>query len=224
MKMGNDVAASERRTVLENISWQRYEAVLRELRSRRTARLTYQRGRMEMMTPLEAHIRYTKAIESLVLTLTDALGLRVEGYRTPTLRRHDLQLGTEPDAGFYLQHESAVRGQATVDLMTDPPPDIVFEVELSRSTLNKFAIYQHLQIPEIWRFISQPNQPLTQARLFIHYLDGDRYLEDDYGLAFPFLPANQILHFLRESETDGLMAALRALQQWLSDHQIGEPN
>lgn len=48
---------SEQRLVLEKISWQQFEALLTEMGADRTARFTYDRGRLELMTPLEEHDR-----------------------------------------------------------------------------------------------------------------------------------------------------------------------
>lgn len=167
------------------------------------------------MNPLEEHDRCHKLIESLLLVLADELNVRVEGYPAPTLKRPDLQMGAEPDAAYYIQHAAEMQGKHGVDLSIDPPPDLIFEVELSRSSLNKFALYAALRIPEVWRYISKPGKTFLQGSLFIHYLQGDRYIEEDCGLTFPFLSAGKILQFIDQSDTIGLMPALRNLRQWI---------
>ena len=37
-----------------------------------------------------------------------------------------------------------------MDLAHDPPPDLAIEVEISRSSLDKLAIYGDLGVPEVW--------------------------------------------------------------------------
>jgi Uma2 family endonuclease len=207
--------SSEYRTVLPKITWQKYEALLAEMEETRTARFTFDRGRLEMMKPLEEHDRCSKLIESLLLVVTDELEQPITSYKAPTLKREDLQIGTEPDVGYYIQNCDRMDGRRALDLAVDPPPDLILEVELSRSALNKFAIYAKLGIPEVWRYISKPGDTFLKGQLFIHYLDGDRYLEADHGLAFPFLPAGRILQFIDQSDVEGLPKALRDLRLWV---------
>ncbi|MBF2026687.1 MAG: Uma2 family endonuclease [Oscillatoriales cyanobacterium C42_A2020_001] len=214
---GKPPAPSEYRTVLQKVSWQKYEQLLAEMERDRTARFTYQRGRLEMMAPLEEHERCHKLIESLILTLTDELDIRIESYKTPTLKRQDLQLGTEPETAYYIQNAAKMVRRNSIDLETDPVPDLILEVELSRSSLNKFEIYAELGIPEVWRYISKPGDTFLKGQFFIHYLHGDRYIEEDHGLAFPFLSAGRVLQFIDQSDVSGLPTALRELRIWAEE-------
>jgi len=214
---GKPPAPSEYRTVLQKVSWQKYEQLLVEMERERTARFTYQRGRLEMMTPLEEHERCHKLIESLILTVTDEMDVRIEAYKVPTLKRVDLQLGVEPDTAYYIQNAERMARRNKIDLAVDPVPDLILDVELSRSSLNKFEIYAELGIPEVWRYISKPGETFLKGQFFIHYLNGDRYIEDDCGLAFPFLPAGRILQFIDQSDVSGLPTALRDLRIWVEE-------
>lgn len=212
---GKQPAPSEYRTVLQKIDWQRYEQLLAEMGSDRTTRFTYQRGQLEMMNPLEEHERCHKLIESLILVLVDEMDIPLEGYKVPTLKRMDLQLGVEPDTAYYLQNAALMSRKSAIDLDRDPPPDLILEVELSRSSLNKFEIYAELGIREVWRYISKPGETFLKGNFFIHYLEGDRYIEEDRGLAFPFLTAGRILQFIDQSDALGLPTALRDLRIWV---------
>jgi Uma2 family endonuclease len=213
-------APSEYRTVLSDVSWQKYETLLARTSGDRKARFTFNRGQLEMMNPLEEHERCNKLIESLILVLVDELRGQVEGYMAPTLKRHDLGIGTEPDAGYYVQTAMEMKGKAGIDLMLDPAPDLIFEVELTRSPLNKFAIYAQLGIPEVWRYISKPGETFLQGKFFIHCLHGDRYLEDDFGRVFPFLSGGRILQFIDQSDTIGLAKALQNLRDWMRSRNV----
>lgn len=206
--------SSEYRTVLQQIDWQRYEHLLAEMSGDRTTRFTYDRGQLEMMNPLEEHERCHKLIESLILVLVDEMDIPLESYLAPTLKRADLQLGVEPDTAYYIQNAARMSRRSTIDLDRDPPPDLILDVELSRSSLNKFEIYARLGIQEVWRYISKPGETFLKGNLFIHYLEGDRYIEEDHGLAFPFLPAGRILQFIDQSDALGLPTALRDLRIW----------
>jgi Uma2 family endonuclease len=43
-----------------------------------------------------------------------------------------------------------MRGKTELDLRTDPPPDLVLEVDVSRSSLNRLGIYAALKVAEVW--------------------------------------------------------------------------
>ncbi len=211
---------SEQRLVLEDISWQQFEAILAETGADRTSRFTFDRGRLEMMTPLEEHDRCHKLIESLILVLVEVMKLQVEGYKAPTLKRPDLGLAVEPETGYYLQHVAAVQGKAAIDLALDPPPDLILDVSLSKSTLDRLALYAALSVPEVWCYVSQPGDDFLKGQLQIYGLDAQGYAVSAYSFAFPFLPAGRILQFIDESDALGLMTALRSLRAWLQDVNI----
>jgi Uma2 family endonuclease len=63
--------------------------------------------------------------------------------------REDLACGFEPDACFYLDHADAIAPDRPLDLAVDPPPDLVVEVDITRSSLDKFPIYAALGVPEV---------------------------------------------------------------------------
>ncbi len=46
---------SEQRIVLEKVSWQQFETLLADMGADRSTRFTFDRGRLELMTPLEEH-------------------------------------------------------------------------------------------------------------------------------------------------------------------------
>lgn len=218
--MGKQPPPNEQRVVLDKISWQKFETLLLEMGAERTTRFSYDRGRLEMMNPLEDHDRCRKLIESLILVLIDETELRLESYTAPILKRADLQRGTEPDACYYIQHADQMQHQATIDLTRDPAPDLIQEVALTRSSIDKLPIYAAFGIPEVWRYVTQPGEDFFKGELQIFCLEGDRYVESPTGLAFPFLPANRILEFIEHSDSMGLMTALRVLRAWVEE-QIG---
>ena len=42
-----------------------------------------------------------------------------------------------------------------VNLGVDPPPDVLIEVEITRSALNRMAVYAALRVGQVWRFDGQ---------------------------------------------------------------------
>ncbi|MCU0565725.1 MAG: Uma2 family endonuclease [Oculatellaceae cyanobacterium Prado106] len=71
-----------------------------------------------------------------------------------TLNFPNLSIGAEPDQGYYIVNEPRVRGK-TVDLKTDPPPDLILEVDITHTDINKNALYAEMGVPEFWRYNGQ---------------------------------------------------------------------
>ena len=58
--------SAEQRVLLCNISWQSYGQILTALGERRSARLTYFNGCLEIMTPLEEHEGPSSRIDQFI--------------------------------------------------------------------------------------------------------------------------------------------------------------
>ncbi|MGC1394160.1 MAG: Uma2 family endonuclease, partial [Coleofasciculaceae cyanobacterium] len=132
---------SEHRTILQNISWQTFKTMLTEMGDQRSTRLAYDSGIVEIMTPLMPHENSNRLIEAFVGVLCEELGLEIKRTGSLTLTRDDLERGGEPDSSYYIQNEALVRGKENIDLAVDPPPDLVLEVEYSRSKIDKLNLY-----------------------------------------------------------------------------------
>ncbi len=143
---------AETRVLLENISWQTFKTMLAEMGSERKNRLAYDNGTIEIMTPLMPHENSNRLIEGLVVVLCEELGLEIKRTGSLTLTRDDLERGGEPDSSYYIQNEFLVRGKENIDLASDPPPDLVLEVEYSRPKIDKLQLYAAMGIPEFWRY------------------------------------------------------------------------
>ena len=143
---------AETRTLLENISWQTFKAMLADMGSSRNTRLTYENGTLEILTPSMAHENSNRVIEGFIGVLCEELELEIKRSGSLTLTRDDLERGGEPDSSYYIQNESRVRNKEKIDLNIDPPPDLVLEVEYSKPKVDKFKIYAVIGVPEFWRF------------------------------------------------------------------------
>jgi Uma2 family endonuclease len=44
-----------------------------------------------------------------------------------------------------------MRERDQLDLMIDPPPDVVIEVDITSSSTGRLPIYAELGVPEVWR-------------------------------------------------------------------------
>ena len=197
----------EKRVVLPNVTWQGYQQVLHALPATRAARLTYDCGVLEISMPLEEHERASELIGLFIRILVVELGLRLKSMRSTPLDRADLDKGAEPDNAYYIQNQPKVAGK-TVDLKTDPPPDIVVEVDITHTDVDKNRLYASLGVPEFWRFDGEVWR--------IYCLVGDGYEEAENSPTFSFVQKADLYRFLEEAQQDEVEAEVN-LRSWSRD-------
>ncbi len=195
------------RVVLNQISWHTYEQLLAEMGDSRTIRLCYDRGLLEIMTPLLDHENPKRILEKFVDALAEEVNLEILSVGSTTLKRPDLAKGAEPDSSFYIQNERLVKGKSRIDLTTDPPPDLVIEIDVSSSSVDREGIYAAMGVPEIWR--------CDRGVVKFLQLDTGKYIMVERSLAFPLLSVTEITKFLSQSQTLGETTLLRSFRAWV---------
>ena len=134
-----------------------------------------------------------------------AHSIKVQNYGAATWKRQSLDRGVEPDCCYYVAHASQVIGKRKFDLETDPPPDIVVEIDITNESLEKFSIYAALGVPEIWRYDSKKIQ--------FYELTGNKYRQVPQTHSFSGLTPAMLTTALEQSKTAGQHAALDAFRQ-----------
>jgi Uma2 family endonuclease len=177
--------------VLEGIRWQTYEALLNDLGEHARPRMAFDRGRLEIMTPLFQHERYANQLGQFVRVLALAAMIPCTAAGSMTIRRQDLERGIEPDNCFYLVSWPLIRGRSELDFTQDPPPDLAFEIDMTHSSLDRLGIYAALRVPEVWRFDG------TTFRCY-HRNNQGNYDEHPTSRAFPFLRLADVVSFLAQ--------------------------
>jgi len=107
---------------LSLVDWRTYSRLLRALGDRPGVYLTFDRGELEIMSPLPSHESIGYLLARFVAILTEELGLELFGGKSTTLRRRKKMRGLEPDESFWIANEHLMRGKDTLDLRIDPPP------------------------------------------------------------------------------------------------------
>jgi len=196
----------EQRVVFHNIRWQGYETILEVLGDDRSARLTYDKGTLEITMPSEKHEAATIMIEQFIRNLVFELGMKVKTMGSTTLNYPELEKGSEPDNCYYIQNQPLVAGK-TVYLKTDPPPDLVVEVDITYSNIDKRSLYATMGVPELWRYNGEV--------LRIYKLRDGGYIEVENSPTFPdWVSKTKLYEFLEASLTDE-MDAERDLRSWI---------
>jgi Uma2 family endonuclease len=126
---------------LSGIDWLTYTRLLKVFAERRGIRLTYDRGELEIMSPLLEHDKDDRFLFRLVVALTEELGLPIVEGGSTTLRRRGRRKGIEADECYWIANAHRMAGRRRVDLRTDPPPDMTIEVDVTHSSLNRLSIY-----------------------------------------------------------------------------------
>ncbi len=203
------------RLTLYEIDWDEYEHLLGQLSDHSHLRISYNQGRLEIMSPSAKHEKYKNLLHDLVLILGDELEQDIFSYGSVTLKLQSHSKGAEGDDCFYIQHASRVAGKDRLDLSNDPPPDLVIEIDLTSESSGKFAIYAAMDVPEIWRYDGGQWQ--------IWQLVDQVYSRASQSPAFPFLSAEQIAEFVTSSETKGTYKARRAFRNWVKATRTSTP-
>jgi len=198
--------AQDQRIVLHNISWETYERLLADHESTSVPRFTYDRGELEIMSPRPEHEDRTWATERLVEIVIGEMGIEFRNARSSTFRRQELERGFEPDSCFYIQNESAVRHNNDFDLRTDPPPDLVIEIDVTRSSIDKLSLFAAVGVPEVWR---HANGRFT----FMHFSDG-AYVAGEESRALPGVTVTDVSALIAAVGTTGRAAWLRRVSDW----------
>ncbi|NJM61548.1 MAG: Uma2 family endonuclease [Oscillatoriales cyanobacterium RU_3_3] len=205
----------EKRVIFHNLNWQAYQQIVKAIGENRSARFTYDRGTLEITMPLEEHEFYRELIGRFIYFLVSELGLKIKTMGSTRLDREDLARGTEPDNAYYIQNQPRVAGK-TVNLAEDPPPDLVVEVDITHTDIDKPALYASLGVPEFWRF---------NGRVWrIYQLQDGKYREVEISPTFGQVPQTKLYEFLSQAQEDEV-AAEQSLRQWIRQQKgIAESN
>jgi Uma2 family endonuclease len=195
------------RVVLHSISWEQFEKLLEDLGDHRAARIAYDNGTLEIMTPLPEHEHFKEVIGDAVKDIADELDIDYESYGSTTWRKRIKMAGVEPDNCFYFQHEAEVRGRLDLDLRQgDPPPDLALEIDITSKSLDRFPIYARLEVPELWCY--------DEGELKIYHLQDGEYIVAETSLALPLLPIQELPQLIETHRMAGRRAIRRAVREW----------
>ncbi|MEH2406780.1 Uma2 family endonuclease [Nostoc sp.] len=200
---------AEQRTVLHNVSWETFEALLRDTGEDRGSRFAYDCGVLEIMTPLFEHENPKIQFDRFILVSAEELGIEIISAGSTTLKRKISKRGIEPDTCYYIQNKQAIRGKQTLNLENDPPPDLAIEIDITSSSVNKLGIYSALGVTELWRYDGQNLK-------FYQLVDG-QYVECKFSIAFPIVSVSEISSFIEQSKSIGEIALLQSFRIWVRD-------
>ncbi len=202
---------------LSGMDWRTYTRLLWIFAERPGVRLTYDRGEMEIRSPLREHDDDSRFLGRLVMVLTEELGLPLQLGGSTTLRQRQRRRGIEADECFWIANAHRMAGRRRLDLRTDPPPDLAIEVDVRHSSLDRLAIYAALRVPEVWR--------LKGGTLTFHVLQPDgSYQISATSQSFPQFTSADLLVFLQQArQAADNNVVVRQFRAWLRQRGAGGP-
>jgi Uma2 family endonuclease len=207
--------ASRPPAVLYDIDWKTYTRLLRVFEKSRRLRLTYDRGTLEIMSPLWVHEAHPKLLGRFVDVLTEELQVPCLLGGSVTLRRRRKQRGLEPDNCYWIASTPLLQGKTQLDLRVDPPPDLAIEVDVTSSVLDRMSIYAALSVPEIWR--------LSTGGIAFHILEAGVYQVRPNSLSFPGLASADLPPFLALWGQNDHGAIVRQFREWVKQQLLSRP-
>lgn len=194
--------------LLQDVSWQEFEAILEDLGEHRSSRLAYNNGSLDIAMPLPGHEYDKEIVGDLLKALLEELDIEFLTLGSTTFKAPELNKGLEPDQCFYIQNEACVREKKRLDLTVDPPPDLALEIDITSRTYPN--LYKALKVPELWRF----DRGILQINVL---LDGEYMVVPESPNFQGFPLAELIPLYLEQSRTAGRNAALKAFRQQIRE-------
>jgi Uma2 family endonuclease len=193
------------RAVFFDVDYQTYADLIEKFPERRNPRLTFDRGVLEVM-PLPQHDISERIIDTIVDLIAEEFEIDFSNYGSSTQNREKLDRGFEPDSSFYIGENAELMRYRDRFLETDPPPDLVFEVDVTHSSLDKFPLMASFGVKEIWRY--------EKKRLKILQLKDGEYIESESSLFFPNLSAQILNKFIADSEGKSRLKWRKEIREW----------
>lgn len=193
--------------LLEDVSWELYERLLEET-SHQNIRMTYDGGRLFLMSPLPRHEKIKTLTGRLIELASLERNIPIASLGSTTWKRKELKKGLEADECYYIQHEKQVRALMELDLRRDPPPDLAVEVYISYNPLNRPSIYSTLRVPEIWRYHRNGYEFLLRGE------DGT-HRPVARSAALPFLTPGDIGRFVEKIGTTDETSLVLEFREWV---------
>ncbi len=207
--MATVLSPVESRVVL-NVSWDTYERILAEHPDAAGPRFTYNEGMLEIMVLSAQHEQPNRLLALLVVEIAAELGIDVCPLGSTTFKRAELLKGFEPDSSFYVGRAITIWDRE-LDPAVDPPPDLIIEIDVSQSSLDRFPIFAAFGVPEVWRY--------DGSRVSFWRLEGGRYVEAESSAALPSLTEALATQLLEDSRRKGSTEWLRRVRAWARDQR-----
>ena len=95
-----------------------------------------------------------------------------------------------------------------IDLAQDPPPDLIVEVDITNTDIDKNRLYASIGVPEFWRFDGNLLQILA--------LNDSGYVEVSHSPTFNWIDKEDLYYFLEKARIDEVEAEIE-FRTWVQE-------
>ncbi len=203
----SDARSIEQYLILEDVGWELYESVLKSVGDN-AIRVTFDRGRIEIISPRWEHENIARLLGRLVEMLTLELDMQIASGGSVTLRDKSKQRGTEPDQCYFFKNASKMRGKKGAWISgIDPAPDLVIEIDITSPSIDREPIYASIGVPEIWRWDGK--------RLMCLHLKNGKYIPAKFSASFKDLEVARLKRFVDQLRIKDENAIVRGFLEWM---------
>src|SRR5262245_21579602 len=96
--------------VLQKVSWEDYETLLEDLVDRPGVLLSYDEGRLQIVTTSSEHEEYKESLFRMLCVYAEARKIEIETRGQTTWKRKKLLKGSEADTCFYVANLKGIIG------------------------------------------------------------------------------------------------------------------
>ncbi|MEM7797157.1 MAG: Uma2 family endonuclease [Cyanobacteria bacterium P01_C01_bin.118] len=186
-------------------SWEDYQRLAQQRGDSSIPRIKYRNGEILLMAPLPVHGRDAHILGQIVTVLLEHRDQDYEAFTPITIDLPE-KGGIEPDYCFYIDNWQAVVGKWRIDWQSDPPPDLVIEVDVTSFTAAED--YLPYRIPEVWIWKNKALQ--------IYQLDKNNYESVTQSRFFPELAIPELVgNCWQQAYAQGTSVAIKQLKRAL---------
>lgn len=194
---------------LRGQNWEDYEEITEAVGEASGLRISFDGENIKIMTLSTKHEKYVRFIEMIITALSLKIRQRVLHFGSATMKSSRQERGSEPDCCFYIQNAELVANKDSIDFSQDVPPDVVVEIDVHHSSMEKFEIYAKLKVPEFWLYDGE--------RMRIYQLENESYRAVKKSLALPILTDDVLSGFLNRLENSDQYEMLLDFEKWLDE-------
>ncbi len=194
---------------LRGQTYDSYENFIEKIGEASGLRISFDGENIKIMTLSTKHEKYVRFIEMIITALSLKVRKRILHFGSSTMKSSRQERGSEPDCCFYVQNAELVAQKDSIDFSRDVPPDVVVEIDVHHSSLEKFEIYARLKVPEFWLYDGE--------RMRIYQFENESYRAVKKSLALPILTDEVLSGFLNRLENSDQYEILLDFEKWLEE-------
>jgi Uma2 family endonuclease len=203
---------AEERGVMRGVSWNLYDRLTDAIGERSSIRVAFDGKDVEIVVLGPIHENLGDLLSLLVNEVYDGLEIDCQGLRSTTWKRPEVDRGVESDLCYYFDPAKLEVCEAAVARNSNngadyPIPDLVIEIDLSPSKIDRPGIYSKLRTPEVWRF--------SDDTVSIEQLAADGNYVAAESSRFLYVRADEVTRWLIEGKFAKRRAWKRRIQDWV---------